>query len=358
MPSCMQETNEATIVINMDTQRFIDIGIERILDNSTYTTLEFTPESSLSGILWFLQYCDAFYVIDGRQRKLLHFDSQGKFIQKIGEVGAGPNEFVALFDAHVSEKGFSFLVGTSETKIFDYSLGGEFLRSTTFLPEPSYAFGVHPQNGDYFFKGLEHQKPRITKIDPHSSSVIDTFLTMNGFAGFEMDHNFSVSTNDNMLFFTSMDNQVYEITTDTREVKYKLEYRSNYPDYLNINRDSWKDLDTHGYWLIHRILENNDWMYLCISRGSNTQDDLQELYNLVYNIKTQEIFRIPGRWQDQNDFYPAFYLGEDNLLHISMVPVKILDDPIWMEFFNRSGKSPDEDSNPIILKVALDKVFK
>ena len=104
----MQETNEATIVINMDTQRFIDIGIERILDNSTYTTLEFTPESSLSGILWFLQYCDAFYVIDGRQRKLLHFDSQGKFIQKIGEVGAGPNEFVALFDAHVSEKGFSF----------------------------------------------------------------------------------------------------------------------------------------------------------------------------------------------------------------------------------------------------------
>lgn len=358
LSSCKNVTNENTCIINMDTNEFIDIDIEKILENSSFTPLEFNPEAALSGIIWFLPYGEAFYVIDRRQKKLLHFDLQGRFVRKIGDVGQGPNEYVALRDVHVSNNGYSFLTGTSQTRIIDYNNGGVLVKTTTYLEESSSSFGVHPQSGDFFFTGWEHLKPRIIKVDPVSRSVIDTFLTVNGFAHSDMGHNFSISNTQNLLCFTSMDNQIYEITQDTVRTKYKLDYRLGYPDYSDIEKTSWKDLDTYGFWLIHRILENRNWMFLCISRGSNTQDDLQEGYNLVYNKTTGDVFRLPGRWQDQDDFDPAFYLGDRNTLYISMVPVKILDDPTWINFFKRLGNIPDENSNPIILKIPLDKITR
>lgn len=92
-----------------------------------------TTDESLIGHIGGVYVFDDFIVIfdNSPQKAILVFDSKGKFVRKIGKLGAGPEEYLNISDFTVdSENREIYIMDQSASKINKYNiLSGEFVNS-------------------------------------------------------------------------------------------------------------------------------------------------------------------------------------------------------------------------------------
>ena len=75
---------------------------------------------------------DEFFVLDKKNQRVLRFNSEGEFLNKIGKPGRGPKEYKGLDDFSIQRDTVYFLDGGAQTTITGYRKSGDFLYSKTF----------------------------------------------------------------------------------------------------------------------------------------------------------------------------------------------------------------------------------
>ena len=70
------------------------ISLADVFENARIVPLEDTEQSLIAQITHIVYYDDRFYVLDGKQQKILCFDNDGKFVSTISKQGHGPGEYV------------------------------------------------------------------------------------------------------------------------------------------------------------------------------------------------------------------------------------------------------------------------
>lgn len=105
-----------------------------------------TNENSLIGHFSGMQiYNDLFFVLDKNMAKaFLVFDKEGSFIRKIGNIGNGPQEYIAIADFTIDRKNNHLLTIDPESKkIYIYSIeNGNHLKSITLHEQDVYIHDI------------------------------------------------------------------------------------------------------------------------------------------------------------------------------------------------------------------------
>lgn len=356
--SCTQNEDTNADVITIDLTSFEAVDEETLLESAIIIPLELTDESILdhSG----LACCSdkGIFYYDGSTNSILyHFDNEGSFINTIGAIGQGPGEFPYHSTIKVCDEEVIFTV-KQLNRLFIYDFNGKFLRSTEIPIKPIGGFAWHPGNGGYYFYTplFEYM---VFKIDSESSEIIDSIFPNPRKKSASMSP-FNRTLHGSLLFFNPIDLElnIYEIDDSIRQ-KYIFEYG------LKLGSDSSKDdnvwstvMAEQGIWSLRVILENPEWLYICLRSQRRDDDSYTDLYHLVYHKESRKIFRLPGHLNDDTYFSFGFWLDENNRLSITISPYQIADNSFWLDAFKRNGKSFDIEDNPIVVKIPLDNFLQ
>lgn len=92
---------------------------------------------------------DRIYVLDRfSAKKVFIFDMQGKLLKVIDDQGGGPKEYSQLGDMYINEDTRELIIADLRGKYVHYNLNGEWLRSTSVIPDSYYD---HPMGQDSAF---------------------------------------------------------------------------------------------------------------------------------------------------------------------------------------------------------------
>lgn len=91
--------------------------------------LETTSECLISDIDKLEIADDKLYILDDSQDMIFIFDRKGKYLNRIADIGRGPNEYYELSDFHIDDNLIYITAGSSNNKIMCYDLNGNFTNS-------------------------------------------------------------------------------------------------------------------------------------------------------------------------------------------------------------------------------------
>ncbi|WP_158712916.1 6-bladed beta-propeller, partial [Parabacteroides pacaensis] len=135
-------SSESTQIINIPDQLNITTHADSIFSTLSFVPLETTDECMITFVMNLKIIDSLIYINDGLKR-LLVFDSNGKFKYQIGSKGNGPGEYLEMRDYIIYKDRIEIL---DFKKILTYSLTGEYIKTKhfDFLDQNQYC------NADYF----------------------------------------------------------------------------------------------------------------------------------------------------------------------------------------------------------------
>ena len=117
----------------IDDVHFVQLSSDELIGNSTKLQI----------------FEDRIYVLDRfSAKKVFIFDMQGKLLKVIDDQGGGPKEYSQLGDMYINEDTRELIIADLRGKYVHYNLNGEWLRSTSVIPDSYYD---HPMGQDSAF---------------------------------------------------------------------------------------------------------------------------------------------------------------------------------------------------------------
>lgn len=133
--SCQQKADDTLLTIPVDVQANEPLALSQITHEMKQISLELTDESLLSDrIIRVLHVGEYIIVADRKNPTPLLFDTEGKFIRKIGAIGQGPQEFNSMLDIAADYKNRRVYISTV-AKLICYDFDGKFIKSRPFGPQ-------------------------------------------------------------------------------------------------------------------------------------------------------------------------------------------------------------------------------
>lgn len=321
-----------------------------ILDKAHFIPLETIDESVIGSILQIKYYQDKIFVLNraGQQVSLLIFSSKGEFLDKIGETGKGPEEYIDALDFDISPKTNDiYILAHRDKKIMQYNIEGEFIRNIelncpdsiryvpmrmVITPDEDFLVSSHGINYDILF------------FDTNGELTTYLFPSRRGI----MYSRFSLSKwKDDILFFKDQNDTIYKVGKK----------RAQPYCYLDFGTNSFKpDKDYGDYLSIYNVYEGNGHLFLTFS-GRNVG------YCTIMNKSTGSYDTY--KWSENGLFnrsYPRIgFSGDDFEFGAIYHPINISDE------YNKLVKTPPNgytfetsiateigpEDNPVIMLMTL-----
>ncbi|MDL2265235.1 6-bladed beta-propeller [Parabacteroides sp. OttesenSCG-928-G07] len=242
------------------------------VESLRYVPLETNDNSLIDGGLLYTDYIrqynkNDFFFFDGK--RVLKFDSSGKYVLEIGTKGQGPNEYTAIRSVDIDFNNDRIYLVNRAVSVIEYTLAGEVIRSTHInnsledcfvfglgVPEPgSYAFEVRSQNTNKymlaFFDNINDEfalKELIADPNPFQK-IRRTYSTAYSF----------YRTNDDLFFY--QDNQADTIYS-VKNQSIIPAYYFNYGKYGMPRNESDIDVDNRTFIENERLLHTNKFLFM------------------------------------------------------------------------------------------------
>ena len=135
-----KETQENILNINIPDD-FITLSADTIFSSVDYIPLETTEECVMYEIDKLRIYENEFYLLDKKQKVILVFDKNGRFMRKLDKKGKGPDEYLSLDDFFIHNS-LIYILSNSMQKILIYD--------TFFHLKKTFNTGTYASNIDFF----------------------------------------------------------------------------------------------------------------------------------------------------------------------------------------------------------------
>ncbi len=329
--SCKTNSDIKTIPIIEISPHFSDNSFvfEDVFESVEVIPLETGPECLIGGITGLVEANYNYYILDGVNNIVAKFNSEGRFITRIGTNGNGPGEYLKVEDIIIDNKNQSvILYDIRGRKIIVYDLNGKYIREfrvNAFLKsiEPaendnywgytgniSNSKEIHDNNqGKLKFIIFDKNGTIVNKIFGHKHSVIHL----------PFYEHISHQQDGSISFVEPLQNQIFKLTDDVIVPCYTIKF-SNYsvPDNIweQINQQRTPETANQkrifseanknyilGFIQFH---ENNDWIILQYSIKYKFQFAL-------YHKPTGQIFEssgLPMSIVNANMFFTPLHIDE------------------------------------------------
>lgn len=255
-------------------------------DNITIIPLETTNESLISDNFTAQLIDSNIFVFDFNLKHILRFNSNGKFLNVIGEVGRGPNEILNAADFYVdSKKRIVEILCEPGSTIKKFSFEGE-LKSKISFDFPSHSFIKDYHDCYYFYRGVNSGYSNFRLTYTNSSVILNEMLVDPGNppVGLVMDMHCFVENQNIVYLKETLFNQIISISDGHLNSGYKINFDSKD---LGVNdltefsgfMDFFKYLTEDGFYSMVKfdILNNRALMHFQYQKG---EDEL--LFEYLY----------------------------------------------------------------------------
>ncbi len=287
-----------------------------------YIPLETNDESLITGIRKIAKSDDYIFILD-TLGTLNVFNTQGKFLRKIGQRGQGPGEYTVLTDFAVDTKNKTVYINSVD-RLLSYDFEGNFKRDV-FIHKNSNLQVFTFCNNKFFYIFPDMPYP-----DNIKSAPIVTMIDINGktekeFAahqlrrgeGFPFFNNIT-SYDGNVFYKEEMGQILYMIGKDlTVSSLCRLnfgKYAFKPEDFDFSKNKTWKK-----HYRLQNILPGKDFMILILQKGLMGQS----LEAFIWNRKNNTVFRFnPKITHEKEDFTILPFAIADNKIAGVLIPTE------------------------------------
>jgi hypothetical protein len=285
-----------------------------LFDNFRIVPLETNNESIIGHIEQIQFWNDKIVVLDSRIAKsVLIFDSNGKFIRKIGKIGKGKGEYLNPLSISISQKNELIAILCSDTKkVLIYNMEGVLINEIKLKTSNSVnkivfhgnniLADVYPEKGS--------SSDDLLYLFNTSGEVIDTWVSnlkhRNGYTRTQISTAF-FQYESSIKYFKSFMNVVFEFQDNKLSPYLWLETKNKY-SISEINEFNNDDDFTKKFWnlekliAVHDFLENDNFVYfkfrykvggkyLIIDKKKNEIIASKRMSDNMTNIKSPHFFR-------------------------------------------------------------------
>ena len=194
----LSRQHEGVFFIDIDLSQELEILSSEIFKSVKTIILETRNESLIAHISEMQVFENRIFILDVIGRALLVFDTEGRFIRRIGGLGRGPGEYRNISDFTIDPVNSRILVAADGT-IIQYNTDGEFIKS------------VRPENGIHFsFIQYFDEKIFVANRQPKENENllylidVDTGKILDGFFDLEEDNLGWDGWTSSLVFFSRL----------------------------------------------------------------------------------------------------------------------------------------------------------
>ncbi|MDR0603462.1 MAG: 6-bladed beta-propeller [Bacteroidales bacterium] len=319
---CKQAKDTIFSDTSFEGSEIIDIGsidansilkYSEIFESVSFVRLE-THDSALIGSIDKIVVADnKFVILDETSAKMVFvFDNNGKFLNRIGSIGEGPEEYKRPDDIVYDKYKDELLVWSNDDKsIFQFKLDGTFLGKikTKFWGAP---IAVADTN-TYLLKISSSNSHNIVVVNEKGDILSQLFPFNKDTERLDVISMFAPYQNE-LLFTQYYNNTVFTVNKDKMKAKYYVDFHKH-----NIPVSSFSDV-THKE--LRNIIVDNDYAFIIRFMETSSHAVLQYVYKGIifdgYYSKTTKILKTSGRYL--NDMYALcnvktfIYTNNDSLI--------------------------------------------
>lgn len=361
--------SESIQVINIPNRLDITTHADSIFSTLTFLPLETNSECMISFVMNLKIVDSLIYINDGLKR-LLVFDSNGKFKYQIGAKGNGPGEYLEMRDYIVYKDRIEIL---DFKKILTYTLTGEYISTKhfDFLDQSHYCnadyFIPAPSGGYYFWGGTsgikdfdaDNKRYLMYHVSDKMEIKEGEFLITHGSGSCFYRYSYY---KDLIIIDPSYGN--YNIYQIDRQGNISSRY------YFNFGKNAYtsdiplpdknKALEINevlsNYVLeMNNFLETDNWIHIDFAYK-------QKAYSAFYSKKKDKVYLLspasPGLASNEFRFWGALFAeGESLVMPIDASWLHVELDRLSPEYIKELGlekyKGEDEFNNPILVYYKL-----
>ena len=193
--------------------------------------LETTSKSLLGQIRQIETMGDDIFVYDWNKNLLRFSKENGAFLNRIGTVGQGPEEYYAVNGFSINKKNKTIVViDVWKRKFIKYNFDGNYISSTEasseFIRDISYS--MHAPDNSILINNVVHQEPfnAYTSVNMESNQY-ENFFSYKEFGKRDCILDFSThpmaSFEDGINFIMPVENVIYEYKNGKIQTKYEIE---------------------------------------------------------------------------------------------------------------------------------------
>jgi hypothetical protein len=278
---------------------------------------------------------------------LYQFNTDGKYIRKIGSKGRGPTEYGYILDVSVDENSEKiYICDNLGQKINIYGLSGEYLGK-----EPRTGFWKRFEvfNNMYFINPLNYSgnEPCMLKVIAEDDSTI----CFSNYVTYKQQDLFLVNEvknfqkiNKELLFHQQFNDTIYRFDLQNRKLSasYYFDFDNlKLPYHLLGSLSTWNN-ESSKYGYLNDVCENNNYVFATISyKGENEKYVINKKSGKSYFIDKKQDFVWP-QWSDERGVLISYI--QANIL------VKNKDQISDIKLKDVASKMKEED-NPIVILI-------
>jgi len=226
--------------------------------------LEALDHSLIKSISKIKYYDGIYYVLDKAMNRILFFDDNGKYLNKIDAVGNGPGEypFVNDFNIDIANRQIEILAVLT---ILKYDLNGSYISSYTLPPALKIYQGIEyfGEHSYLLYVSEWPGGPPSLKMAPKDESkevknLYDEDFYLNCI---QMADVFSRDEQGNIYFMRPFRNEVYRVTSDSLQIAYTWDFGSRTNDissYTSNNTETDEDIINEKAVKLLRLKRNGE----------------------------------------------------------------------------------------------------
>lgn len=320
-PKQHEQKESAFPAINLsesNVQKVQSLPLSDAVQTVDIVPLEVTDESILSDISDLQVTTSDIWVKTYKDEAIFRFSRSGKFLNKVGKIGQGPEEYTQLMSFFVDDekKEVTVISTISGVKVYDYK--GNYIRRRTPLMVDKLTYGIEPQitnhqQQTFIFQDLPVDQPINHPKDSLWSIVLvdDNFRYLKlwknpSIIGREeeiVEHRSKPESYETVNYWTRTaamqidkynqeltlkfpdTDSIYQYDTERKDFIAQYAITSDYPkgDYGEIHQ--WiKPRKVFNYFTIRAYYQSKDYIYLKANKG-------EDIYHYAYNKKDGTVRR-------------------------------------------------------------------
>lgn len=259
--------------------------------------------------------------------KVFRFDKTGKFMQTIGEIGNGPEEYTDLTDISLDTNG-QIVEVLSSNSISRYTYEGDFVEKIA-IEYPAFSFYKEDAHTSWLYTGNNRSFSDYKLFKVHSQSEdVEEYLKSDLELLPVSENNFH-KNGEYTTFHESYNNDLYWIEKGSFRKKHTVSFNRLNLDLSNAPKDPMDFLPylmQQHYATIRCFLENKGYIYIQVFE--NIPDENGRFYHWFINKKTKRntvISQSPDITPDSYLYAPQ-QLTADNRLYFIGYPLEKEDD--------------------------------
>ena len=291
------ETSDKALVFN-DSAGFLRVDLSsklgfindrmEAIDSVVYIALETNDACLLGKVEGVKVVGNQFFIQDrnGKAKRILRFDRQGRFLNKIGNVGDGPEAYRRLGYYSIDEKTKTvYIYDSSRDRMISYDFNGNYISEKRL--NMGYIRGFEYENDRlYIFMN------RMPYNDQHYNLWFrDTNNVLKGFFAFKHDENYHLgvgnpfyTVGDEMCYFDKWTSKVYTIKGDTVALRCHIDFGAHQVPIEYTANNTIYDQHKDDYWKIWvHFHENNHFIFFDYKTDTYQNCLIDKRTGKVYN---------------------------------------------------------------------------